>query len=293
MGNTLRDIRRRIKSVKSTQQITRAMKMVAAAKFRRAEEKVDHAHRFASRIEAVMAKLAPEFLKVSHPYVSPPELDEDATRRALVVLMTSDRGLCGSFNSNIHKRAMLLIKELKSKGFEVEIFAVGKKGRDFFKKRGVIKRYIENARSGPGWGVVRSLAFAIDELFRSGDYQEVHLVYADFVNVTRSIPTAVRILPVEIPDAGDIPPEFENVIIEPPTGELVSHILDRYLAIIILCAMYVNYASENAARMVAMDNATSAAGDMIDALTLEYNKARQSTITKELLDIVGGAEAMK
>ncbi len=269
------------------------MKMVAAAKFRRAEEKVDHAHRFATRIDAVMAKLAPEFMKVNHPYVSPPEIEDGATKKALVVLMTSDRGLCGSFNSNIIKRATALLSELKTQGFVPEICAMGKKGRDFFKKRGVIKSYLENPRSGPGWSIVRSLAFTIDEAYRSGEYAEVHLVYADFVNVTRSLPTAVRILPVEMPDAGDIPPEFENVIIEPASGELVSHTLDRYLPVMLLCSLYVNYASENAARMVAMDNATSAAGDMIDALTLEYNKARQATITKELLDIVGGAEAMK
>ena len=293
MGNTLRDIRRRIKSVKSTQQITRAMKMVAAAKFRRAEEKVDHAHRFASRIEAVITKLAPEFLKVGHPYVLPPDAKDESKKRALLVLMTSDRGLCGSFNSNILKRAQLVVGELGKNGFEVDICAVGKKGRDFFKRRGNIRYYFENPRSGPGWNIVRSLAFSIDEMYRDGEYREVHLVYADFVNVTRSRPTAVRILPVAIPDEADIPAEFENVIIEPPTGELIAHALDRYLPVMLLCALYVNYASENAARMVAMDNATTAAGDMIDALTLEYNKARQATITKELLDIVGGAEAMK
>jgi len=137
------------------------------------------------------------------------------------------------------------------------------------------------------------LASVIDEVYRRGDYAEVYVVYAEFVSVVKSEPKVVKLLPVEAPPEESIPAEFENVILEPHSGELVAHALDSYLSAEHMCALLINYASENAARMVAMDNATGAAGDMIEALTLEYNKARQAAITGELLDIVGGAEAMK
>jgi F-type H+-transporting ATPase subunit gamma len=272
------------------------MKMVAAAKFRRAEEKVEHAKRFLQRIDAVIYKLAPFFNKVDHPYLNPPALDagNDSDRRVMVVLFTSDRGLCGAFNSHLIKKAQETIGQLQSRGFTVDLFAVGKKGRDFFRKHGItINKYFENQREGPGWSLVRSLERLIDTQYRRGDYEEVYLIYANFVSVVKYVPISLKLLPVEQPAEEDIPAEFENVILEPPTEELVEHVLDSYLGAEILCALLINYASENAARMVAMDNATTAAGDMINALTLEYNKARQSAITKELLDIVGGAEAMK
>lgn len=290
MGNTLRDIKRRIKSVKSTQQITRAMKMVAASKFRRAEAKVSHAHRFAASIEAVMIKLAPVLRRVEHPYLS-----AGAPRgKVLIVLMTSDKGLCGSFNSNLIKRTEQHAALLAEDGREVEFFSVGRKGHDYFKKRGrKIAYYEPNPRAGPGWGQVRTLAHEIDSLYTKRGFTEVDFIYSDFVNVTRHVPALKRVLPVEIPEESDISAEMENVIMEPATDELVLHALDRFVAIELLTALYINYASENGARMVAMDNATTAAGDMISALTLEYNKARQAAITRELLDIVGGAEAMK
>ena len=293
MGNNLRDIRRRIKSVKSTQQITRAMKMVAAAKFRRAEEKVAHAQRFSTRLDAVLAKLAPAMVHVAHPYLW---YGEDLSEgKALVVLMTSDKGLCGSFNGNLVKKAHVLVNRLKGEGRTVEIAAIGKKGKDYFARRDVkIVYFSQNDRSGPSFGSVRSLAGAVSTAFLKKEYSEVYVVYSEFLNVTKHIPTVKRVLPVDAAaDEAKIDASFENVILEPRSGELVAHVLDRYLPIQLLCALHINYASENGARMVAMDNATTAASDMIDSLTLEYNKARQSAITKELLEIVSGAEAMK
>lgn len=269
------------------------MKMVAAAKFRRAEEKVEHAKRFMSRIDAILERLSPVMGQVAHPFISSGGQTEN--NRVLLVLLTSDKGLCGSFNSNLVKKALEHANGLTAAGRSVELFAVGKKGRDFFRRRGFkIWQYEQNPRRGPGWGMVRTIERQISAAFKAGEFAEVHVVYSDFVNVTKHIPTAVKLLPVEPPDPNTVSaPEFENVILEPKSEELVRHTLDRYLGIEILCALHVNYASENGARMVAMDNATTAAGDMIDALTLEYNKARQAAITKELLDIVGGAEAMK
>ena len=285
-----KEIRNRIKSVKSTQQITKAMKMVAAARLRKSEGRTQASRPYTDTLAGVMRNLASVVGEVDHPFLS--HVNPDAPK-VMLLLFTGDKGLCGSFNTNLVKRAELFIREQKALGRETQIVFVGKKG---WQQLGKGEKWFPGFNENTSYADLKPVNTVLTNAYMDGSVAEVHMIYARFINVMKSDPTAVRLLPIQsLEPAGEDEAEgfAENYDLEPSPEELLTALLPRYFQTIMFQAAMENFTSENGARMVAMENATKAAGDMIDALTLEYNKARQAGITLELLDIVGGAEALK
>jgi F-type H+-transporting ATPase subunit gamma len=287
-----KEIRRRIRSVKNTQQITKAMKMVAAARLRKSEGRSVASRPYTDTLRDVMRQLSAAGTESDHPFLT--HLAPDV-KRVLLVLYTGDKGLAGSFNANLIKRAEQFIREQQALGNEVELLCVGKKGWQYFVRRlGQPATYRPSFTDKSGFADLRPLIDEITNAYMSHSVSEVYLIYARFVNVVKNIPSVVRLLPIEAPQStpeqGGFRAEYE---LEPSPQELLEVLVPRYFQTILFQAALENFTSENGARMVAMENATKAAGDMIQDLTLQYNKARQAGITLELLDIVGGAEALK
>ncbi|MBI1862241.1 MAG: ATP synthase F1 subunit gamma [Deltaproteobacteria bacterium] len=292
---SLKDIRKRIGSVKSTRQITRAMKMVAAAKLRRAQEAILNARPYAYRIYAVLLSLAKRE-GVSHPL-----LVERSEKRIRLIVIAGDRGLCGSFNTTILKAAQEFQKKKLAEGVEVVVEAVGRKASDFFKKRGGIAASFENILSKPRYQAVSEIAQSSLKAFAEGQADAVYVAYNEFKSAMQQNAIVERLIPVssETPEGvvgifqaaeGD---RFKKYIFEPGVQELLNEIIPRHFSMQFFRAVLESVASEHGARMSAMENATKNASEMIDGLTLEYNKARQASITKELMEIVGGVEAMR
>jgi len=280
----LKDIRDRIKSVKNIQKVTKAMKMVAAAKMRRAQERMEEARPYSQRLQSVIGHLLPdverELLNLLH--VRP-------VSRTAYVVVTSDRGLAGSFNSNVLKKAQSEVDAIGKS--QVDIFCIGKKARDHFKRRNytIIESHTEfwNELS---FGDAIQIGKGIIGHFTEERVDEIHVVYNEFVNVATQYAESEKLLPLEFSDEDYSHPER---LYEPDKSQLVQSLIPRHLNIQIWKYLLESYASEQAARMVAMENATENAEEMIKDLTMEFNKARQAAITKEILEIVGGAEALK
>jgi F-type H+-transporting ATPase subunit gamma len=295
MPKSGKEIRRRIRSVKNTQQITKAMKMVASARLRKSQNRTEASRPYAETLQSVMRRLSGEASDVEHPFLN--HIAPDVPRVGLI-LMTSDKGLCGSFNSNLTRRAGEFIRSQREAGNEVELVAVGKKGRTWARSMGYEMRLEAPAFSDKStYADISAVTNVLTDLYLHHQVSEVYLVFARFINVAKNEPTVVRLLPIETLAGGAEEPEEhgyeQEYILEPSPEELLASLLPSYFRTVLFQAALENYTSENGARMVAMDNATSAAGDMIEELTLQYNKARQAGITLELLDIVGGAEALK
>ncbi|MDQ3023626.1 MAG: ATP synthase F1 subunit gamma [bacterium] len=292
-----KDILRRIKSVKNTQQITKAMKMVAAARLRKSESRAQASRPYTDTLRKVMSSLSGLTGDSSHPYLS--HINPDV-RRVMLVLFSADKGLAGAFNVNLFRKAEEFMREQKTLGNEVELVTVGRKAFQYFRRRGWDKsELIPSFTNSTTYAEMSALTDRITYEYLGGSVSEVYLVYARYINVARNIPTAIRLLPIEAPaekstgedaHATGINEEYE---LEPSPEALLELLLPRYFQTVLFQASIENFTAENASRMVAMENATKAAGDMIKDLTLQYNKARQSGITLELLDIVGGAEALK
>jgi F-type H+-transporting ATPase subunit gamma len=284
MPNT-RDIRRRIKSVQSTRQLTKAMKMVSAAKLRRAQERMLAARPYAHTMEAVLGSLAGRVNPESHPLLA----DRGDDRIELVV-MTGDKGLCGSFNTNILKRAQGFLLE---KGTKTQaLHCVGKKGRDFFRRRRIpiAREYVDvfkNVSSAQAGESARDLTHR----FVTGELDAIYMIYNEFKSVIQQKVVAKRLLPIERiePKPGDVRQDY---IYEPDPRSLFDELLPRYFEVQIHHAMLESAAAELGARMSAMDSATTNAGEMIDSLTLYLNRVRQASITKEIIEVVSGAEAL-
>ncbi|MBH49479.1 MAG: ATP synthase F1 subunit gamma [Candidatus Marinimicrobia bacterium] len=280
----LKDIRNRIKSVKNIQKVTKAMKMVAAAKMRRAEERMEEARPYAQRLQSVISHLLPdverELLNLLH--VRP-------VSRTAYVVVTSDRGFAGSFNSNVLKKAQSEIDEIGKN--HVDIFCIGKKARDHFKRRDytIIESHTE-FWSELSFGDAIQIGKGIIGHFTDERVDEIHVVYNEFINVATQYAESEKLLPLEFSDEDYSHPER---LYEPDKNQLVQSLIPRHLNIQIWKYLLESYASEQAARMVAMENATENAEEMIKDLTMQFNKARQAAITKEILEIVGGAEALK
>jgi len=283
---TLRDIKRRIKSVDSTRQITKAMEMVAAAKLRRAQARVEAARPYGLKMQQMLESLAGVAATLHHPL-----FEERKVASSMLVVVTSDRGFCGSYNSNIIRAAMRYLKETPKDS--VRLGLVGKKGVDFFKKRPFpIAFQVLQTGGKAEMQMVRNLAFDITKSYEIGEVDEVRLLYTRFVSTTRHRLTLEKFLPIEKPGETDegMPSQY---IFEPSAKEIFASLVPRYCLTKILTALLESFASEFGSRMIAMSNATRNAEEMIEHLTLVRNKARQAAITKELLDIVGGAEALK
>ena len=292
---SLKDLKVRINSVKSTQKITKAMKMVAASKLRRAQEAAEAARPFAERMERVIGGLAATMAGRE----DAPRLfaGTGADRVHLLVVMTAERGLCGAFNSSIVRLARQRANALIAEGKEVKILCVGRKGRDGLRRD--LGRYIVDTIElagvrRVGYANAEEIAARLLALFDEGAFDVATIFFARFRSAISQIPTAQQVIPLPPPAEGEATVDLGGAIYEyePDEGEILDALLPRNLSIQIFKALLENAASEQGARMSAMDNATRNAGDMINRLTLVYNRSRQAAITKELIEIISGAEAL-
>lgn len=289
---SLKDLKNRIESVKNTRKITKAMQMVAAAKLRRAQEAAEAGRPYAERFNAVLGSLA---ASVGGSDSAPMLLRGTGSDQAhLLVVMTAERGLCGGFNSNIAKLAKQHAAELVAAGKTVKIITVGKKGRDSM-KRDLGDHYIEHVDLSEvkriGYSNAQDIAKGVLSRFEAGEFDVATIFYARFINVVSQVPTAQQIIPASFEATeGDAAATLYDY--EPDEEAILADLLPRGVATQIFSALLENGASEQGARMSAMDNATRNAGDMIDKLTIEYNRSRQAVITNELIEIISGAEAL-
>ncbi|MBI4698077.1 MAG: ATP synthase F1 subunit gamma [Nitrospirae bacterium] len=290
---TLRDIKNRIKAVGNTQKITKAMKMVAASKLRKVQGRMLDLRPYADKMQEVLMNLAKGADREAHPLLA-----FRSRKTVEVVVITSDRGLCGAFNTNILKAAQKYIDDCKKEGFEVSISTVGKKARDYFKRRGVNLR---NSRVGISGNVrfpnAEEIANDVKENFINGTIDEVTVVYNAFKSMASQTVTVAKLLPLAPVEEGKegsaTEPQALDFIYEPSMGAIFDRLIPRNVDIQIYRALLESSAAEEAARMSAMENATKSCNEMVGKLTLQYNKARQASITGELMDIVGGVEALK
>jgi len=296
---SLQSVRRKIASVKKTQKITKAMKMVAAAKLKRMQDRILAARPYAHKMRDVIRNLSRRVNRGSHPL-----LHKREAKRIVVAVVTSDRGLCGAFNANILRTAVNGIKEFESRGAQVEVAVIGRKGRDFFRRR--------------GWKVRREVVDVFDKLsfehgmlmggelkaipdYVAGQIDAVYVVYNEFKSAIQQRVVTERLLPidwiVEMTGIKDLDSSTESVagayLYEPDEDELLKELLHRNFHVQAYRILLESSAAEQGARMAAMDGATRNAGELINKLTIYYNKTRQAAITRELMDIVGGAEALK
>jgi F-type H+-transporting ATPase subunit gamma len=286
---SLRDIRRRISSVKNTQQITNAMKMVSAAKLQRAQDRVMATRPYADRMAYVVEHLEARVKPSAHPLLTPRE-----EGKTLLVMLTSDRGLCGGFNSNVQRRALEEMRELSASG-EVDIIAIGKKGRDFLGYRHIeiLDSYIEMFIRQVTYDQAKEVAAKLINAFEEEGYRQVIVLYNKFNSAISQQVTALRLLPMsglEDPDAE--PQEAYDYLYEPSAPEVLESLLHKQVEIRLFQIFQESFAGEHGARMTAMDSATSNASEMIASLTLTFNRARQAAITTELIEVVSGADAL-
>ena len=290
---SLKEFRNRIASVKSTQKITKAMQMVAAAKLKRAQSQAEAARPYAERMARVIANLASAVAGDRAPLLLRGTGNDQVH---LLVVMTSERGLCGGFNTQIVRAAREKIDELLRAGKTVKILAVGKKGRDQLRRLhgDKIVKYVDlSAHRNIGPDAAHLVSEALLELFDAGEFDVATLFFSRFRSVIAQIPTAVQLIPARAPE-GVTPPDLKGAIYEyePNEEEILEALLPQYINGQILQALLENQAGFYGAQMSAMDNATRNAGDMIRKLTLRYNRQRQANITKELIEIISGAEAL-
>ncbi len=288
---SLRDVKTKIGAVKKTKQITKAMNMVASAKLRNAQSRIERFKPYAQKFYEMLGDLATGADESVHPLLA----KRDEKKTVGIVMVTSDRGLCGSFNSNLIKAGLKLGKEKQAEGLSVKFYCVGKKGRDAVRKaeyeiavqyRDVMNHFDFTLASKLGQELISS--------FLDGTLDEVILVYGEFISIARQVPVVQQILPISgTPGGGESSGSGKEYIYEPSVEGLLAELLPRFIKVQVYRGMLDTSASEHAARMSAMDNATRACDDMIGSLTLLFNKTRQAAITRDLMDIVGGSEALK
>jgi F-type H+-transporting ATPase subunit gamma len=288
----LRDLRKKIDAVKKIGQITKAMNMVASAKLRGLQGRLEGFRPYRARFETVLGRiLASPGLNKSRIAL----LQEREVKRVGIVLITADRGLCGAFNSNLIREAENLIKRFRREGKEVELLTVGKKGYTYFNRKVPIREAYPEVMARVLVQDARRIARSATQAFLNGEWDEVYLIYGKFINIVKQVPVVEPFLPLRFSKAEEEKEasKITAYLYEPDEEELLPVILPQYLNALVFAAMLETAVSEQAARMTAMDNANRACTDMVKQLTLYYNKVRQASITKELMDIVGGAEAIK
>jgi F-type H+-transporting ATPase subunit gamma len=284
---TLKIIRKRITSIRNTQQITKAMKMVSAAKLRRAQEAALMARPYADKMNDILANLSARVSRAAHPLLTARE-----EKRIELVLVTSDRGLCGGYNANLIRAAEAFIRR-QGGGKEILLALVGRKGADFYRRRRgeTGERYL-NFLSTPPEELAAAIAEKLINRFVDGETDAVYLLYSHFRSALSQVPTLEKILPVALSENQE-PEQLTEYLYEPGADELLSSLLPKITEIKIQRALLEATASEHGARMTAMDSATTNASKMMGSLTLQMNRARQASITRELMEIVGTAEALK
>ena len=286
----LRAIRKRISSVKSTQQITRAMKMVSAAKLRRAQDAIVAARPYARKLREVIQSVASRASEDTHPLLAPRE-----GKKLALLVVTSDRGLCGSFNAGLTRMANRFINEQRQQYEKISLFVVGRKGRDFFRRREVpIRKEYLGVLGNVKRNHAQMMANDLVEGFLSGEFDEVQVVYNEFRSAISQVTRFLKLFPIAVEKSQE---EAAGVgidyLYEPGKKEILASLLPKYVETLIFTVLLESVAGDHGARMTAMDSATNNSVDMIARLTLQMNRARQATITTELTEIVSGAEALK
>ncbi|PKK82303.1 MAG: ATP synthase F1 subunit gamma [candidate division Zixibacteria bacterium HGW-Zixibacteria-1] len=285
---TLRQVKKRIGSVISTRQITKAMEMVAAAKLRKAQMRVMQVRPYSEKLDHILVHLS----EASSGGLMHPFFEEREIKKRTLVLVTSDRGLCGSFNTNLIMKARKWLEDKDPKN--TELVLIGKKANDFFKrKEWPIVKVFDEWNGNLDYAKARDVVDFLTGRFLAGETDEISLIYSQFITTTRYKNVVVCYLPVERPEVSEKPGTNLEYIFEPSPDAIFTDLMPRYALTKMITALADNFASEHGTRMIAMGAATTNAGEMIETLTLQYNKARQAAITKDLLDIVGGAEALK
>jgi F-type H+-transporting ATPase subunit gamma len=282
---SLLDIRRRIRSVKNTQQLTKAMKTVSAAKLRRAQERVFSARPYAEQLKKVLGNLTSRIENISHPLlaVRPEE-------RILFIVVTADRGLCGAFNSNIVRIASSFLREHSSQ--TVNLLTAGRKGRDFLRRRGIaIRSEFVNIFSKLDYGHARDISEVVVQAYSEGEVDAVYIVYNEFKSVIQQRVVVEKVLPLSPIELQETGPQLDYIFEQPPQ-DIFNRLLPRYVEVQIYRALLESAASEHGARMASMDTASRNAGEMIDMLTLNMNRIRQAAITREIIEVVSGAGAL-
>lgn len=291
---SLKDVQLQIAGVKKTKQITKAMNMVASAKLRGAQSRIERFRPYAEKFYEMLGDLASKADENAHPLL---EIREEI-KTCAIVLATSDRGLCGGFNAGLISKAGKLAKAKSAEGKEVKFYCVGKKGRDFAQKSefDLVKGY-PDSMGNFDFSLANELGMELIHAYLTGEFDEVVLIYGEFVSMGKQVPVEQQILPMSSEEAPEVEEDTTGVkkefIYEPAVEGLLAELLPRFIKVQIYRGLLDTSASEHAARMAAMDNATKNCDEMVDNLTLIYNKTRQAAITSDLMDIVGGAEALK
>jgi len=294
--SSLKEVKSKIVSVKKTKQITKAMNMVATSRLRGAQTSMEAFRPYAEKFAEVLGSIADKTGEQASPLLTPRE----EVKKVHIVLLTSDRGLCGGFNFNLIEEADALMKEKLAQGLEVSFTNFGKKGRDWCRNNSLkmTREYLNVVGGKFGFSVASTAGQELIDGFLSGKFDEIYVIYANFQGMANQPPVTKQLLPIPAIEKSEVETDeklefMAEHIIEPSPDELLNEMLPKNIFIQIYNALLETSTSEHAARMKAMDNATKACNDMIDNLTLAYNKARQTAITMELMDIVGGAEALK
>ncbi len=288
MAESLRDIKRQTQAVEKTKQITRAMNMVAASKLKSAQTRMENFRPYASKVMDVLKSLSSQMAFSSNPLLAVRE-----PKKVRVIVMTSDKGLCGGFNTNVTKAAEVFIRNQKKDGKEVSVIAVGKKGRDYFRRKETIAAQHVDVLGKFTMDLAVELGNEVILPFEAEEYDELHIVYNEFRSIASQRPKVVRLLPLEAEDLDEgLGSGFADYIYEPSDEALFAQLVPMYIKVQIFNGLLETSAGEHGARMVAMENASSSCEEMIESLTLKFNKARQAAITAELMDIVGGTEAL-
>jgi len=282
---SLLDIRRRIRSVKNTQQLTKAMKTVSAAKLRRAQERVLSARPYAEQLKRILGNLTTRLENVTHPL-----LEVRPEEKILFIVVTADRGLCGAFNSNILRTATTFLREHANQ--TVALVSAGRKGRDFFRRRGIsIRAEFVNIFSKLDYGHARDISESVVRAYSEAEVDAVYIVYNEFKSVIQQRVVVEKLLPLSRSDLQEQAPQLDYIFEQPPQ-DVFNRLLPRYVEVQVYRALLESAASEHGARMASMDTASRNAGEMIEMLTLNMNRIRQAAITREIIEVVSGAGAL-